>query len=220
MKNLLQTRICRSEQFSFYSHLGGVIFGLFVLVVLVFKTWGMWDLLIVCTIYGLSLITLFAASSAYHAFKVTESSAMIWRKLDHIAIFIMIAGSYTPIAYIYLDGAWPWVIITSQWIIVACGILFKFYFIHAPRIVSPILYLLMGWMALIPMPVIWRTIPLYSLILLAAGGVSYSIGAVIYAIKKPNPKHGFFGFHEIFHIFVLLGAVLHFLVVYLGIHPK
>ena len=90
----------------------------------------------------------------------------------------------------------------------------------SPRIVSPILYLLMGWMALIPMRILWRTIPSLSLILLVAGGVSYSLGALIYALKKPNPKPGFFGFHEIFHIFVLLGAVLHFIVVYLGIHPK
>jgi len=220
MKNRLHAYISRSELFSFYSHFIGVIFGLFVLVILVFKTWGKWDLLIVCFVYGLSLITLFAASSTYHALKVAETSSMIWRKLDHTAIFILIAGSYTPMAYIYLDGAWPWVIITSQWIIVACGIIFKFYFINAPRVISPILYLLMGWMALIPMKVLWSTIPSESLLLLVAGGISYSIGAVIYAIKKPNPKPGFFGFHEIFHIFVLVGAALHFFVVYLSIHPK
>ncbi len=155
MKYRLHAHISRSEIFSFTSHLSGVIFGLFVLILLVFKTWGIWDHLIVCTVYGLSLISLFAASSTYH--------------------------------------------------------------INAPRIVSPILYLLMGWMALIPMRVLWKTIPSLSLILLVSGGVSYSIGAVIYALKKPNPKPGFFGFHEIFHIFVLLGAVLHFFVVYLGI---
>ena len=217
MRYHLHDHISRLEIFSFYSHLSGVIFGLFVLILLVFKTWGIWDLLIVCFVYGLSLISLFAASSTYHALKGSETSSMIWRKLDHTAIFILIAGTYTPIAYIYLDGVWPWVIITSQWIIVACGVIFKFYYIHAPRFVSPILYLLMGWMALIPMRVLWRTIPLLSLILLIAGGVSYSIGAIIYALKKPNPKPGFFGFHEIFHIFVLLGAVLHFFVVYLGI---
>ncbi len=217
MKYRLLAHISRSEIFSFYSHLSGVIFGLFVLILLVFKTWGIWDHLIVCTVYGISLISLFAASSTYHALKVKETSSMIWRKLDHTSIFILIAGTYTPVAYIYLDGAWPWVIITSQWLIVACGIIFKFYYIHAPRIVSPILYLLMGWMALIPMCVLWKTIPSLSLILLVSGGVSYSIGAVIYALKKPNPKPGFFGFHEIFHIFVLLGAALHFFVVYLGI---
>ncbi|MCJ7579848.1 MAG: hemolysin III family protein [Candidatus Aminicenantes bacterium] len=217
MKYLPHAKISRSEIFSVYSHLCGVLFGLFVLILLVFKTWGIWDHLIVCLVYGLSLISLFTASSSYHALKEKETSSVTWRKLDHTAIFILIAGTYTPIAYIYLDGTWRWVIITSQWIIVACGIIFKFSYIHAPRIVSPILYLLMGWMALIPIRVLLRTIPTLSIILLVSGGVSYSIGALIYAIKKPNPKPGYFGFHEIFHIFVLLGAVLHFLVVYLAI---
>lgn len=217
MKNRLHALLSKSEIFSFYSHLSGVIFGLFVLILLVVKTWGIWDHLIVGVVYGLSLISLFAASSTYHALKVIETSSRIWRKLDHIAIFVLIAGTYTPITYIYLDGAWPWVIISSQWVIVACGIIFKFYYIQAPRILSPILYLLMGWMALIPIRVLWKTIPLISVILLVAGGVSYSIGAIIYALKKPNPMPGFFGFHEIFHVFVLMGAVLHFIVVYLGI---
>ncbi|MFC2160428.1 hemolysin III family protein [Acidobacteriota bacterium] len=217
MKKRFNEWINRSEVFNFYSHLTGILFGLCVLIILVIRSWGRWDLLIVCFVYGLSLISLFSASSAYHAFKMSETSSTIWRKLDHIAIFILIAGTYTPVSYIYMDGVWLWVIIGSQWFIVACGIVFKFYFIRAPRIISPILYLLMGWMALIPMPDILKTVPIFSLILLFAGGISYSLGALIYAIKKPNPKPGFFGFHEIFHIFVLFGAVLHFLVVYLAV---
>lgn len=184
---------------------------------LLFATWGRWDLLLVCLVYGLGVVILFTSSALYHAFKQRESDNTIWRKLDHMAIFIMIAASYTPIMYIYTDGVWRWSIIIIQWVLVGLGICFKMLFLHAPRILSPVIYLLMGWMAVIPFRQLWFLMDSMSVILLISGGISFSIGAVIYSMKKPDPYPGSFGFHEIFHLFILLGASLHFFVVYFAI---
>ena len=210
----LQIRVKKSERFSFYSHLIGIAASVSGLVVLLSITWGQWDYLIVSLIYGFGAICLFSASSLYHTFKQRENDVSIWRKLDHVAIFIMIAGTYTPIAYIYLDGAWFWSIIGVQWTCVVLGLFFKLFYLRAPRVLSPILYMIMGWMAVIPIHILWQEMPWLSFILMAGGGAAYSIGAVIYAIKKPDPFPGIFGFHEIFHIFILGGAVFHYFMVY------
>ena len=210
----IQIRVKKSERFSFYSHLIGTAASVSGLVVLLAITWGQWDYLIVSLVYGFGAICLFSASSLYHTFKQRENDVSIWRKLDHVAIFIMIAGTYTPIAYIYLDGAWFWSIIGVQWTCVVLGLFFKLFYLRAPRVLSPILYMIMGWMAVIPIHILWQEMPRLAFILLADGGVAYSIGAVIYAIKKPDPFPGIFGFHEIFHIFILGGAVFHYFMVY------
>jgi hemolysin III len=184
--------------------------GLAVLLVL---SWGRWDLTAVVLIYGLAVIALFSFSATYHALKRQEGGTSVWRKLDHIAIFIMIAGSYTPLVFIYLDGAWRNLMIIVPWTVVAIGIVYKLFWIHAPRVLSPILYLGMGWLALAPMRELWISMPRIAFWGMVAGGVSYSIGAVIYALKRPNPIPGVFGFHEIFHVWILIGAALHFAVV-------
>jgi len=129
----------------------------------------------------------------------------------------MIAGTYTPLAYAYLDGAWLWSILGLQWGLVIFGLFFKLFFIKAPRILSVIIYLLMGWMVVIFISQLWPVISTIELLLLVAGGVSYSVGAIIYAIKKPNPLPGFFGFHEIFHLFILAGALFHLATVFMAV---
>ena len=203
----------RSELFAFYSHLGGAAAAAIGLVTLLVLTWGRWDLMAVAIVYGLAATALFSFSALYHASKRREGETTVWRKLDHIAIFIMIAGSYTPLVYIYLDGAWRIFMIVIPWTIVAIGVVYKLLWIHAPRILSPILYLGMGWLALAPMRELWLAMPRLAFWGVVAGGVSYSIGAVIYALKRPNPAPGRFGFHDIFHIWILIGAALHFAVV-------
>ncbi|APV45437.1 hemolysin III [Dehalogenimonas formicexedens] len=203
----------RSEAFSCYSHLGGAIAGAAGLVALLVLTWGRWDLLAVVLIYGLAITALFSFSATYHALKRRDGETSIWRKLDHIAIFIMIAGSYTPLVYIYLDGLWRVFMIAIPWAIVAVGVVYKLFWMHAPRILSPILYLGMGWLALAPMRQLWLSMPRLAFWGVVAGGVAYSIGAVIYALKRPNPVPGVFGFHDIFHIWIIIGASLHFAVV-------
>jgi hemolysin III len=194
-----------------------VVFFVFGLFILLSSTWGQWDYFFVCLIYGLGAICLFLASTMYHAKKQEENQINVWRKLDHVAIFFMIAGTYTPIAYFYLEGAWFWSIVGVQWGCALAGLFFKVFYLKAPRVLSPILYLLMGWMAVIPLNILWHQMPTVSFVLLFSGGAAYSIGAVMYAIKKPNPIPGKFGFHEIFHIFILIGAILHFLMIYSAI---
>ena len=181
-------------------------------IYLLFKTSSL-DLNIVTIIYGISNMILFLASSLYHANKQKEDEVSIWRKLDHIAIFIMIAGTYTPIIYVYLTGYWRWSIIIIQWSLVVGGLFFKFFYLNAPRYLYTIIYLLMGWMGIVPIKKFLSTMPGSSLLLLFGGGLSYTIGAIFYIIKKPK-FNIYFGFHEIFHIFILLGAVLHYLLVY------
>ena len=166
-------------------------------------TWGRWDYFIISLIYGIGAVNLFTSSSLYHAFKKGENESSIWRKLDHVAIYIMIAGTYTPLAYAYLEGAWLWAILGIQWGLVVAGFFFKLFFVKAPRIVTTSIYLIMGWMVVIFFSQMWQAISVGEFVMLVAGGLSYTVGAVIYALKKPNPFPGIFGFHEIFHIFIL-----------------
>ncbi len=177
---------------------------------LLFITFERWPLFICGLVYGLAAVSLFVSSALYHARKKQDNQLNLWRKLDHIAIFIMIAGSYTPVAYVYLAGAWRWSMIILPWLLALAGVFLKIFYLKAPRMMSTALYLGMGWLAVIPMPQLWRAMPLQAFVLLGLGGVAYSVGALVYALKRPNPVPGFFGFHEIFHLFVLLGAALHY----------
>jgi hemolysin III len=191
--------------------------GLAGLVFLLIKAWGHIDLVIVALVYGLAMIGLFTFSALYHATKKVENAVNVWRKLDHIAIFFMIAGTYTPVSYIYLTGAWRWSMILISWSFVIAGILLKVFFIKAPRVFSTVLYLMMGWLAVFPLRELWLGMPHASFFLILGGGIAYSIGAIIYALKKPNPVPGIFGFHEIFHVMILAGAVLHYIPVYMAV---
>jgi len=173
--------------------------------------------IILSTIYSLCAVFIFVCSSIYHGQKEEQDNTNLWRKLDHISIFFMIAGTYTPISYVYLDGYWRWSIIGAQWLLVIMGLILKIAYIKGPRWLSTLIYVLIGWMALIALGQLLVSIPLNMVILLFAGGVTYTIGALIYAIKKPNPFPAIFGFHEIFHFLIIAGAVMHYIVVYTAI---
>jgi len=167
-------------------------------------------------IYGLSAITLFTASFLYHAKKKHENERSIWRKLDRSAIFILIAGTSAPLCFLYLQGPIKWWIIAVQWLFVMSGIVFVF-FINAPRKISTLVYLLMGWVVTIPLKSMVTAMPMSIIILLFAGGFFYIAGAVVYAVKKPNPLPPHMGFHEVFHVFVIAGAVFHMCMVINGV---
>ena len=208
--------IPNSEKISAYSHAATVPIMAVGTVILLVISSGNTAAQIVSSVYGLSAIFLFSASFLYHSNKQTENDKSVWRKLDHSAIFFLIAGTYTPICFIYLDGKMKWGILIAQWSLVLFGTVFKLFFINAPRLIGTLIYLLMGWIVLIPISTLFKTMEPASFTLLVAGGISYTIGAVIYALKKPDPLPGFFGFHEIFHMFITVGAVLHLLTIISG----
>lgn len=206
-----------SERFSSLSHMAGAVTAMVGTLALVVITRRRIDLLSISLVYGFSVVFLFSASTIYHARKRGEDQNSLWRKFDHLAIFFMIAGTYTPICYIYLEGGWKWGIVIAQWSLVIIGALFKFFYLKAPRFISTIIYLLMGWMAVI---VVGKLLPVMSveeIILLFSGGILFTIGAVVYIIKFPDLLPGRIGFHGIFHIFILLGGAVHYLMVYQGV---
>lgn len=207
--------IKKEERVSFGSHLIGFLLAIIGTVYLVYIAEGL-SVKIVAIIYGLSVMTLFLTSSLYHANKKHDGEISIWRKLDHIAIFIMIAGTYTPVSYIYLSGYWKWGIIILQWSLVTGGIFFKFFYLKAPRYLYTVIYLLMGWSGIVPIREFVEAMSSRALVFLFTGGISFTIGAVFYVIKKPQLNRNF-GFHEIFHLFILLGAFFHYLLVYIAV---
>ena len=210
--------INQKEHFSALSHFLGVIGGLLGLILLLIMSKGQLDLQLVSFIYSLSVISLFSASVLYHLKKKSDDEVSFWRKLDHLAIFFLIAGTYTVTSYIYLPGYWKLGIILAQWILVFLGIVFKFVWLKAPRIFSTMIYLLMGWMALLPIRELMRSMDTMVFSLLFLGGVAYSVGAVVYAFKKPNILPDRVGFHGLFHVFILLGGLLHFIMVVIAVN--
>ncbi|MBM9510979.1 PAQR family membrane homeostasis protein TrhA [Desulfogranum marinum] len=210
-------KILASEKIAAYSHCATIPIIAIGSLALVILAKGDFSIQLVSIIYGLSGIFLFSASFLYHSKKQMENDKTIWRKLDHTAIFFLIAGTYTPLCFLYLEGKMKWGILIAQWSLVMLGTLFKFLFINAPRVFGTIVYLVMGWLVLVPMVSLVENMPRVALIFLVAGGLSYTIGAVIYACKRPNPRPGFFGFHEIFHLFISGGAILHLVMLIDGV---
>jgi hemolysin III len=165
-------------------------------------------------IFGLSLILLYSASSAYHMFNLSEKGTLRLKKIDHMMIYVLIAGTYTPFCLIALDGTVKWVLFGTIWSLAVIGILFKLLWINAPRWISVAFYLFMGWLAVFTIPDLIGSVPDGAIAWTVTGGLSYSVGAVIYGIKKPDPFPEVFGFHEIWHLFVLGGSFSHFWVMY------
>lgn len=206
-------KIRTAEQFSSYSHGVGAlaaVAGTVALAVRASSSAGV----VVSLIYGTAMTFLFAASALYHAFKQDEDSQTLGRRLDHLAIFFMIAGSYTPICWYHLQGGWRWSILGIQWGLVLLGLIFKLLFLRAPRWITAAIYVFMGWIAVVPMHKLLASWDATATLLLLGGGVAYTLGAVIYATKRPNPWPERFGFHEIFHVGVLVGAALHYVAIF------
>ncbi len=192
------------------------IVGLIILIILCRNSLSK---LITMTIYGMSLILLYGASSLYHWVRTTPQKELLLKKIDHIAIYFLIAGSYTPVFYYGLEGAWRWAMLISVWSLALLGMALKIWFIHAPRYVSSAFYVSLGWIALVPFLQLIKHLPVGAIILMAVGGVLYTMGAVIYATKIFDffPKR--FGFHEIFHLFIAAGSVVHFIMILMYIVP-
>ena len=163
-------------------------------------------------VFGIGMILLYLSSTLYHWLPVSPSALRALRRVDHSMIFIYIAATYTPVCAVALQGTVGWVLLVLIWALAGAGVLIKIFWLDAPRRLSTTLYVVMGWVALGVLYPLAKAISLYGVLWLVAGGVMYTVGAVIYAVKRPNI--GVFGFHEIFHIFVIAGSACHFWVVF------
>jgi hemolysin III len=192
------------------THLAGVPLAVVGLVLLLAAVGGRADRLVAFGIFGCSLIALYAASSLYHLLPVSPSAVARLRRLDHMSIFVLIAGTYTPICVLALEGGWRVGLLGAVWTLALAGVLLKLFWMEAPRWLSVALYLGMGWVAVAAASAIFRAVPAGGMAWILAGGLVYSVGALIYGLKRPNPVPGVFGFHELWHLFVLGGSACHF----------
>ena len=164
-------------------------------------------------IYGISLILMFSASATYHLVQAGPKTIGVLRKIDHSAIYLLIAGTYTPLCLSFFTGFWRWGLLGIIWAFALIGVGFKVFVINAPRWITTGIYLVMGWLSIMGVTEILRVMPVGAIIWLVTGGLLFTFGAVIYALKKPDPRPEVFGFHEIWHIFVILGCLSHFILI-------
>jgi len=195
------------------THLGGAILALVGLVALLIVGWDGPAKVVSLVIYGISLIFLFSASATYHMVHVKEKALEIFRKIDHAAIYCLIAGTYTPFCVNAFSGFWEWGVLSIIWSLALIGIVVKVFYIRAPRWLNAGIYLMMGWLCIAAVGQMLAVLPVWVLSWLLAGGVIYTLGAVVYITKMFNFIPGVFGFHEVWHIFVMLAAAAHFVAV-------
>jgi hemolysin III len=201
------------EPFNSLSHFGGAIVAFISSTVLVLAGWGETPKNLSLIVYALSVVILFLASATYHLANVKPSILEVLRKVDHSAIYLLIAGTYTPICVNAFTGFFRWGLLSIIWIIAIGGILVKVFYVNAPRWVNAGGYVLMGWLCVSAASQMFTTLSHAALAWLIIGGLIYTLGAVGYSFKLFNFAPGKFGFHEVWHIFVLLGAAAHFIAV-------
>lgn len=205
------------EPINGFTHLAGALLSFIGLLALIIKTTitnPSTVSIVAVIIFGLSMILLYSASATYHLVVSSDKVISFLRRLDHAMIFILIAGSYTPFCLIALNGSTGWVLFSLITLIAITGVSFKLIWFNCPRWISTIIYVGMGWIAIFLIVPLYKALSLNGLLLLVLGGVFYTIGAVIYATKPRFLKFKNFGFHEIFHIFIMLGTLTHFICVF------
>lgn len=168
------------------------------------------------SVFIVSMILLYAASTVYHTFDISEHVNKILRKIDHMMIFILIAGTYTPVCMLVLGDRTGWILLALVWGIAILGILMNALWINCPKWLSSFVYIAMGWVCVLAFRKIIAALPRQAFGWLLAGGIIYTAGGIIYAMKLPffNQKHRFFGSHEIFHLFVMGGSLCHYIMMY------
>jgi len=210
MKNILR------EPVNSLTHLGGAVLSVFGLIILVVQRvlsgTGAKDIT-GAAIFGVSLILLYLASGIYHGFMGSEKQILTLKKLDHSMIYVLIAGTYTPVLLTILAGWQRIAMLAVIWGIAALGIILKIFVNGIPRAVYTLGYILMGWIVVFFIKPIYLAVPFTGFLLLALGGLLYTIGGFIYIIKKPNLALSF-GFHELFHLFILGGSILHYFFIF------
>ncbi|PWW31888.1 channel protein (hemolysin III family) [Cytobacillus oceanisediminis] len=200
------------------THLAGAILsfvGLLAMVIKASLTTSSPLAIAAVAIFGISLILLYSASATYHMVMAKDKVIAFLRKLDHSMIFVLIAGSYTPFCLITLNGVTGWVLFSIVSAIAVAGILFKMVWFNCPRWLSTALYIAMGWIIVFAFSPLSETLSMAGVSLLLLGGIFYTIGGVIYAVKPRFLEFNHLGFHEIFHIFIMMGSMAHFLCVFM-----
>jgi hemolysin III len=204
------------EPVSGYTHAAGALASIVGLVFLLHKAVVMGNAthITAFSIFGTSMILLYSASALYHLLPVSDKARVWLRKLDHAMIYVLIAGTYTPVTLLVLDGAWSWGMFFGIWGLALIGITVKLAWFNAPRWISTVFYLFLGWLAVIMIPELIELSSIGFLTWIGIGGAAYTIGAIIYGTKKPDPIPNVFGFHEIWHLFVMAGTFAHFWAIY------
>ncbi|MBU4541916.1 MAG: hemolysin III family protein [Firmicutes bacterium] len=205
------------EPMNALTHLIGAVlsvFGIIAMLFLIIASDNVTPLTVVSVLaFGVGLICLYGTSFTYHAAQGDQQKILHLKKLDHAMIFILIAGTYTPFCLLCLTGSMRVAMMVAIWGVALIGIVLKVAWITMPRWLGTGLYIFQGWFALFVLGPLYQALPLPGFMLLVGGGVMYTIGGVIYAIKKPNFSE-IFGFHELFHIFVILGSLCHFICIF------
>lgn len=165
-------------------------------------------------IYGISMICLYTASTLYHSVNTSVAGRLALRKFDHISIYYLIAGTYTPICLTALRGPWGWSLFGIIWTLALAGTILTLLWLNCPRKLTTTIYIAMGWLAVVAFYPIWKAMDIAGLFRLLLGGILYTIGGISYALKCPGRDNPHFGCHEIFHVFVVLGSIAHFLLIY------
>lgn len=204
--------------YSALTHGVGIGFALFALAALLHLTIKMGASSVTVTsvsIYAVSMLCLYTASTVYHSLYTDVQGRLLLRKLDHVMIYFLIAGTYTPICTISLGGMISGrVLLTVIWAMALLGAAFTLFWINMPRLLTSTIYLVMGWTAIFALSPLHRVMPTECFVLLLAGGLLYSIGGILYALKWPGRNNKYFGCHEIFHVFIVLGSICHFMMIY------
>ncbi|MBE2315301.1 hemolysin III family protein [Solirubrobacter sp. CPCC 204708] len=162
-------------------------------------------------VYGAGLCAVFGGSGLYHRWRWNPRWRPILRRVDHSTIYLFIAASYTPVGMLVLSGTVQWIVLITVWSGALAGVTLSVAWINAPRAICALCYVALGWVAVVAFPQMHAELPGIALVLLGLGGLFYTVGAIIYALGRPNPWPAVFGFHEIFHVFVILAAITHFI---------
>ena len=193
-----------------FTHLTGAILSAGALLWLILLTRGDGLKLLAVIIYGLSLITLYTASATYHLTHGSDRTLLWLERIDHAAIYVLIAGCYTPFCLTVITGEWRWILLVLVWVMALIGIVYKLLFLTQPGVFSLLYYMLMASVVFIAPPTVISMIPPQAVVFLAASGIVFVIGALVFGLEKPNP-HPLIGHHELWHLFVMTGSVLHFI---------
>ncbi len=200
----------------------GAVLSVFATAALLIRTvltgGGPWKL-VPFAIYGASMICLYTASTLYHCVNTTVRGRINLRKYDHTSIYFLIAGTYTPICLTVLRGPWGWSLFGVIWALAVAGIFMSLFWINCPRALTSTIYIAMGWLAVVAIWPLWKAVGFAGLFWLLLGGVLYTVGGVLYALKWPGRDNPRFGCHEIFHVFIVLGSIAHFMMVWRVILP-